>query len=106
MSDFKYDISELSSLSSHRSSREASFQIRLDIPSGVSQVYVDDNDLNSVCHTVPFPSSYTDRVAKAKTVVTPVMGMRQTGRAFWAIGTETMTSGRRDSIFWSEMQTK
>ena len=39
--------------------------------------------------TVPFPSSYTDRAAKAKTVVTPVMGMGQTGRAPWAIGTQT-----------------
>ena len=35
--------------------------------------------------TVPCSSSYTDRAAKAKTVVTPVMGMGQTGRAPWAI---------------------
>ena len=41
--------------------------------------------------TVPFPSSYTDCAAKAKTVVTPVMCMGQTGRAPWAIGTHTST---------------
>ena len=39
--------------------------------------------------TVPFSSSYTDRATKAKIVVTPVMGMGQTGRAPWAIGTHT-----------------
>ena len=41
--------------------------------------------------TVPFSSSYTDRAAEAKTVVTPGMGMGQTGRAPWAIGTHTST---------------
>ena len=39
--------------------------------------------------TIPFSSSYTDRAAKAKTVVTPGMGMGQTGRAPWVIGTHT-----------------
>ena len=39
--------------------------------------------------TVPFPSCYTDRAAKAKTVFTPVMRMGQTARASWAIGTHT-----------------
>ena len=39
--------------------------------------------------TVPSPSSYTDRTTEAKTVVAPVMGMGQTGRAPWAIVTHT-----------------
>ena len=39
--------------------------------------------------TVPFPSSYTDRAAKEKTVVTTLMGMGEPERAPWAIGTHT-----------------
>ena len=48
MSDLEDGISGLSSLSSYSSSPGASPQILLDIPSGISQLYIDD-DLNSVC---------------------------------------------------------
>ena len=44
MSDLQDNISELSSLSSYPSSPGTSSQISLDTPSGVSQVYLDDND--------------------------------------------------------------
>ena len=54
MPDLEDDISELSSLYSYPSSPGASSRILLDIPSGVSQVYV-DNDLNSVCPHCTLP---------------------------------------------------
>ena len=49
--DLEDEISELSSRSSYPGSPGAFSQILLDTPSGISQVYVDDDDdLNSVCH--------------------------------------------------------
>ena len=56
MSDLEDDISKLTSLSSHPYSPGASSRILLDILSGISQVYVDDDDdLNSICHHGTLP---------------------------------------------------